>query len=97
MVPMSFTQRRIVALWVGAIVGFAIPIFWLGVMFLFFNASQSLASDALGYLISLTCPPWRWNVPWPVVPVLNCALYALVVFAVFQFRRMLLRRRNQNN
>jgi hypothetical protein len=82
--PTSYSQRLTVALWVSAIAGFAVAMLWFALTFLLFNARQSAATDWMGRIELLTCPPWRWGVPLLLVPFLNAAVYALAVLVVFR-------------
>ena len=42
-----------------------------------------LEKTGVQHLVSLMCPPWRWNIPSLLVPVLNAARYTALVFAHF--------------
>jgi hypothetical protein len=79
-------------LWWGGLVGFCVPVFWGALSFVLFNAKQSPWTDAYWHLVYTTCPPWLLNIPSLLVPVLNAALYVLLV-SVFLIGKQLLRRR----
>ena len=76
---------------IAAIIGFALPILWLGVSFLFFTAKQSVWTDFYGHLILITCPPWKWGIPLPLIPFANAAVYTLLLTLVVGGRRLLVR------
>jgi len=87
----------IVALWIAAIIGFAVPKFWLALTFVLFNARQSPATDLFGLLVSVTCPPWRWNVPLLLIPLRSACLYAAMVCVVFRISGLFLRETGLND
>ena len=80
-------MKRVVI--IGAVIGFAVSIFWGIVGFLLFTAPQSPMVDLFWKAVHITCPPWM--IPESssvlgnafVTPFLNAALYAGIALTVY--------------
>jgi ABC-type dipeptide/oligopeptide/nickel transport system permease component len=93
--PEDYAERiaKRVAIW--AALGFAVPIFWGVMAFIFFNAREARWTDLFWYSVYVTCPPWllpenSWSL-W-ITPVANAALYGIVAFLISMRIRALKKR-----
>ncbi len=70
---------------IWAAVGFAVPVFWGVLSFIFFNAPNSWWTDAYWYLVYITCPSWlvpETSASWLITPILNACLYGSVALII---------------
>lgn len=70
-----------------AVVGFAIPIFWGVVSFIWFNAKESVWTTVYWYLVYVTCPFWLLDTPSILTPFLNATFYGLLAFVFLSVSR----------
>jgi hypothetical protein len=57
-----------------AVVGFAVPLFWGVMSFIWFDASESLWTTAYWYLIYATRPFWLLDMPSILTPVIDATI-----------------------
>jgi hypothetical protein len=70
-----------------AVIGFAVPIFWGVMSFIWFNAKESVWTTVYWYLVYVTCPSWLLDIPSILTPVLNAALYGSLAFVILNVSR----------
>lgn len=73
------------AKWVlaSAAVGALVPLFWIFISLLAFNARESSGIDVYWTLVYITCPPWWWVATSPMkLCFLNGLLYGLAALAI---------------
>jgi hypothetical protein len=70
-----------------AVVGFAIPIFWGVMSFIWFNAKESVWTTVYWDLVYVTCPFWLLDTPSILTPVLNATFYSLLAFVFLRVSR----------
>lgn len=71
----------------AALAGFVVGIFWVAMSFVFFTAEPNGPWWAI-YMLALviTCPAWYLPI-FPLTPIANAAIYALVASFVFKLRQ----------
>jgi hypothetical protein len=71
----------------AALAGFVVGIFWVVMSFVFFTAEPSGPWWAV-YMLALviTCPAWYLPI-FPLTPIGNAVIYALIAFFVFKLRQ----------
>jgi hypothetical protein len=70
-----------------AVVGFAVPVFWGLMSFVFFNAKESVWTTIYWYVVYVTCPVWLFDMPSILTPVLNAILYGILAFLILSMLR----------
>ena len=74
-----------------AVFGALVPLFWILISLLTFNARQSPATDLYWDIVYITCPPWWWFASSPLLMcLLNGMLYgltAVIVSIIVKLRR----------
>jgi hypothetical protein len=79
-------QMKRTAVWWAA-AGFAIPIFWGAMSFIFFSARESLWTNIYWGTVYVTCPFWLLptnTLTTVMMPVLNAILYGGIAFFVMR-------------
>jgi hypothetical protein len=71
----------------AGLTGFVVGFFWLAMSFVFFTAEPQGPWWTLYFILMLiTCPAWFLAFFFPLVPLVNGAIYALAALFIFKLR-----------
>src|SRR5579862_29791 len=83
-------QRSMKWVYIGAAIGFCVPVLWGVAGFVFFTAPQSVWTDIFWYAVYVTCPSWLLpenSASWILTPTLNGLTYGFLSWLVLMLFR----------